>query len=355
MNSFNALPLALGLILFSFALTSLIVVPFINLMYRLKLTREGRVTKKLKKIPLFDKLHEKKKGTPVGGGIIIIGVVVVLFAFLFPFASRMGVYIRSSYDFRTELFLIFFTFVSYGLLGLTDDIVKIFGKGRSGERPTGGLSFGLTRKQKLILQWIPALFIGSVLYYRLGIQILYIPLLDMVLNLGLGYIPFSAFVIVSFTNAFNITDGLDGLATGLLIICLLAFGAIAAANLDTPLTLFISLWIGALLAFAYFNIYPARIFLGDTGALAFGATLGLIGLLTGNIIALLIIGGLFVFEIISSAIQMLAWKVLKRPVLPLAPIHNALLAIGWEEPKIVMRSWLAAIILAIFGLWLATI
>ncbi len=355
MTTFNSLPLALGLILFSFSITSLLVVPFINLLYKLKLTREVHVSKKLKKIPLFDKLHESKKGTPVGGGIIIIGVVVILFAFLFPFASRMGIYIRSSYDFRTELFLIFFTFVSYGILGLTDDLVKIFGRGRAGERPTGGLAFGLTRKQKLLLQWIPALFIGSVLYYKLGIEILYIPFIDKVLQLGVLYIPFSAFVIVSFTNAFNITDGLDGLATGLLIICLLAFGAIAAANLDTPLSLFISLWIGALLAFAYFNVYPARVFLGDAGALAFGATLGLIGLLTGNIIALFVIGGLFVLEIVSSAVQILGWKYLKRPVLPLAPLHNTFLAIGWEEPKIVMRAWLAAIILAIFGLWLATI
>lgn len=355
MSSFNALPLALGLILFSFTITSVFVVPFINLLYKFKLTREVRVTKHAKNIPLFDKLHEKKKGTPIGGGIIIIGIVVILFALLFPFASRMGVYIRSAYDFRAEIFLIFFTFISYGLLGLSDDFVKIFGKGRSGERPTGGLAFGLSRKQKLLLQWVPALFIGGVLHYKLGIEILYIPLVDKVLNLGIIYIPFSAFVIVAFTNAFNITDGLDGLATGLLIICLLAFGAIAAASLDTPLSLFISLWIGSLLAFAYFNVYPARIFLGDAGALAFGATLGLIGLLTGNIIALLVIGGLFVVELISSAVQIFGWKYFKKPVLPLAPLHNTFLAIGWEEPKIVMRAWLAAIILAIFGLWLATI
>jgi phospho-N-acetylmuramoyl-pentapeptide-transferase len=355
MSSFNALSLALGLILFSFSITSVFVVPFINFLYKFKIIREERVNKSLKKIPLIDKLHEKKKGTPVGGGIIIIAVVVILFAFLFPFSSRMGISIRSSYDFRTELFLIFFTFLSFGLLGLMDDLVKIFGKGRRGERPTGGLSFGLTRKQKMLLQWIPAFYIGWVLYQKLGIEILYIPLIDKVLRLGILFVPFSAFVIVSFSNAFNITDGLDGLASGLLIICLLAFGAIAAANLDTPLSLFIALWIGALLAFSYFNVYPARIFLGDAGALAFGATLGLIGLLTGNIIALLIIGGLFVVEALSSAIQILGWKFLKRPIMPLAPLHNSLQAIGWEEPKIVMRAWLAAIILAIFGLWLSVI
>jgi phospho-N-acetylmuramoyl-pentapeptide-transferase len=95
--------------------------------------------------------------------------------------------------------------------------------------------------------------------------------------------------------------------------------------------------------------------LGDVGSLSFGAILALIGLLTGSIIALVVIGGIFFIEILSSALQIIGWKVLKKPILPLAPIHHSFLAIGWEEPKIVMRAWLAGIILAIFGLWLATI
>lgn len=351
MTTPNFLPLALGLIIFSFLVTSVLVVPFIDLLYRLKLTRRREAPKK-GKVPLFDKLHDIKAGTPVGGGILIILVLVVLFALIFPIASHTGVYIRSSFDFKTELFVIFFTFVSFGLLGLSDDLMKIFGKPRKG---TLGLWLGLKRSHKFLLQWMLALFIGYVLCEKLGIKILHIPLIDETLNLGRWYIPFAAFVIVSFANAFNITDGLDGLASGLLIICLISFGAIAANNLDTPLSVFIALWIGALIAFLYFNVWPARIFLGDAGALSFGATLGLIGLLTGSIIALVVIGGIFVVEIASSAIQILGWKLLKRPIFPLAPIHHAFLARGWEEPKIVMRAWLAGIILAIFGLWLATI
>jgi phospho-N-acetylmuramoyl-pentapeptide-transferase len=136
---------------------------------------------------------------------------------------------------------------------------------------------------------------------------------------------------------------------------LAAFAIIAAGNLDTPLALFISIWMGALIAFLYFNVYPARVFLGDTGALAFGAMLAVIGLLTGSLIALVVIGGIFVVEIISSAVQIFGWKFLKRPILPMAPVHHAFLAIGWPEPKIVMRAWLTGIVLAIFGLWLATI
>lgn len=351
MSGISYLPLALGLLIFSFIVTSIVIVPFINVLYKFKLTRKKEAPKK-GLIPLFDKLHDIKAGTPVGGGIIIIGIVTLLFLILFPFASRMGVLVRSSFNFKIEVSLIIFTFVSYGLLGLFDDLVKIFGKPKPGSL---GMWIGMRRRSKLVLQFILGLIVGYILYYKLGIRFIYIPLFGKLIDLGFLYIPFSAFVIVSFSNAFNITDGLDGLASGLLVICLSIFGVIAASNLDTPLSLFITLWLGALMAFLYFNIYPARIFLGDAGALSFGATLGLIGLITGNLIALLVIGGLFLVEILSSAIQILGWRFLKKPILPLAPLHNTFLTIGWEEPKIVMRAWLTALMLAIFGLWLAII
>jgi len=158
MSSPNTLPLALGLILFSFTITSLLVVPFINVLYKLKLTRRKEApTEGI--IPLFDKLHDKKAGTPVGGGILIIVLVSILLAFLFPLAARMGVYIRGSHNIRMELFVIFFTFLSFGLLGLSDDIVKMFGKGRKGSL---GMWFGISRRQKFLLQWILAVFIGYV-------------------------------------------------------------------------------------------------------------------------------------------------------------------------------------------------
>jgi len=351
MNNPNLMPLALGLIIFSFLISSVLIVPFINLLYRFHLTRRKEAPEK-GKIPLFDKLHDIKTGTPVGGGIFIIPVVTILFAIIFPLSSRLGVFVRSAYSLRSELFIIFFTFLSFGILGLSDDLLKIFAKPTKG---IVGLWFGIRRRQKFILQWILGLTIGFLIYRNLGIHILNIPLLHIVVNLGVWYIPFAAFVIVAFTNAFNITDGLDGLSSGLLLICLGAFGIIASGHLDTPLSLFIALWTGALIAFLYFNVWPARLFLGDAGALSFGAMLGVIGLLSGSIIALLVIGGIFVIEVASSAFQILGWKILKRPLLPLAPIHHTFLAIGWEEPKIVMRAWVLGIMLAIFGLWLATI
>jgi phospho-N-acetylmuramoyl-pentapeptide-transferase len=347
----NFLPMALGLVLFSFLITSLLVVPFIDFLYKIKFTRKTEAPK-TGKIPLFDKLHDIKAGTPVGGGFLIIVVVAILFLILFPLSAKMGVFINTAYNLRTELFVIFFTFISFGLLGLLDDYKKMLGKPTKG---VFGLAFGLTRGQKFLAQWLLAGIVSSIIYFVLGIHILYIPIVSITLDMGWWFMPFSAFVIVSFTNAFNITDGLDGLSSGLLMICLMAFGVIAASSLDTPLSLFIALWIGALLAFLYFNTWPARIWLGDTGALSFGATLAVVGLLTGSIIALVVIGGIFVIEIVSSAVQIFGWKVLKKPILPLAPLHNTFLSIGWEEPKIVMRAWLAGIILALFGLWLATI
>lgn len=348
----NAFSLGLGLIIFSFLISSILIVPFIDFLFKLKLTRQLEGGKKSKS--LFDKLHDIKAGTPVGGGNFIIFMTVLLFAIIFPISSKLGMFVQSAYDLNGELWVIFITFIGFGLLGLIDDIIKTFGKGVAGDRPLGKV-FGLQRKPKFLLQVVVALIASLIMYFDLGISILHIPLVNITLNLGWGYIPFATFVIVAFSNAFNITDGLDGLASGLLLICLLAFSVIAAGNLDTPLSVFMAIWSGSLIAFLYFNVYPARIFLGDAGAMSFGATLGLIGLLTGNVIALCVIGGIFIVEVASSAIQIYGWKRLGRPILPLAPLHNTFMVKGWQEPKIVMRAWIVGIILAIFGLWLATI
>jgi phospho-N-acetylmuramoyl-pentapeptide-transferase len=247
---------------------------------------------------------------------------------------------------------VFFTFISFGLLGLLDDLIKIFGKGRVGRF---GVWVGMSRLPKFGLQFALAAFIGWWMYAKMGIQILHLPFMDGVINLGAWYIPFAVSIIIFFTNAFNFTDGLDGLAPGLLVFYLFAYIILVLTSLDTPLFIFIAFWLGSILSFLYFNVYPARLFLGDAGALSFGAMIAVIGLLMGNPVALFIIGGIFVIEAASSAIQILGWKILNRRIFPMAPIHHAFLAMGWEEPKIVMRAWLAGIILAIFGLWLATI
>lgn len=347
----NVLTLSLGLIIFSFMITSLLVVPFINLLYKLRITKreEGKGAKKQS---LFDKFHDIKAGTPTGGGILLILITTVLFAILFPVMARMGIYIQSAYPLGNELFVVFFTFISFGLLGLLDDLIKIFGKGKVGRF---GMWIGMGRLPKFGLQFALAFFVAWWMYAKLGIHILHLPLIEGVINLGVWYIPFAAFVIIFFTNAFNFTDGLDGLASGLLMIYLFAYIILVLGVLDIPLFIFIAFWLGSIISFLYFNVYPARVFLGDAGALSFGAMIAVLGLLMGNVVALFVVGGIFVIEVVSSAIQILGWKVLNRGIFPIAPIHHAFLAKGWEEPKIVMRAWLAGIILAIFGLWLATI
>lgn len=339
--------LYLGLLIFSFLITSVLVVPFINLLYKMKFLRRIQKTTDAQGVraKIFDKFNNIKAGTPVGGGFLIILVTFLLYLIIFPLISYMGAYIKTAYQMKDELNILFFTFLSFGFLGLYDDIMKFFGFEKGG-------FFGLRIRHKFLIQCILAFIASSLMYFNLKIDIIHVPSLG-VMNLGIFFIPLSTFIIVWFANAFNITDGLDGLSSGLLLICLFAFWILSYSVLDTPLSVFIALWIGSLLAFLYFNVYPARIFLGDVGALSFGATLAVVGILIGKIFALYVIGGIFVIEAGSSLIQIIFKKFLKRKVFSVAPFHLWLQNQGWEEPKIVMRAWLAGIVLAVFGLWLA--
>ncbi|MEA3354908.1 MAG: hypothetical protein U9Q63_00265 [Patescibacteria group bacterium] len=341
--------LLLGLLIFSFTATAISLVPFINLLYKLRFTRKAQTTKDAfgKKTPIFDKFHKHKKGTPVGGGFLMISVVTLLFFLLFPLAKYLGVFVTHVYPIKEEIHIIFFTLISFGILGLYDDIMKFFNFDQTG-------FFGLRMRHKFIIQWILALIISFLLYINLGIDILYIPFIQT-FNLGWLYVPFSATTIVAFANAVNITDGLDGLASGVLMIALFAFWFLSASILDTPLSFFLALWLGSIIAFLYFNVYPARIWLGDVGALSFGATFAVVGLLLGKVMALIVIGGIFIAEILSSLIQLLSKKFLKKKIFPVSPLHLWLQLLGWEEPKIVTRAILASIMLAVFGVWLAVI
>jgi len=299
--------------MFSFILTGIAIIPFIDILYRLKFIR-------------------KDEQGVVGGGVLIVALVSVLFILIFPLVRRMGVYISSSFPIKLELNIIFFTFISFGLLGLYDDIMKIFGFKKTG-------FFGLRVRHKLVVQAVLAAVTAILLYFNLHIEILNVPYLG-VLHLGWMYIPLATFIIMSFANALDMTDGMDGLSCGVLLVCLLAFWGLSVTAMDTPLSIFVALWIGSLIAFLYFNVYPARIWLGNAGGLAFGATLAVVGLLLGKVIALVVIGGLFIVELVSSLVLA-------------TPLHNWLQVVGWSKAKIMMRAWLAAVILAVFGIWLA--
>lgn len=339
----------LALLIISFLVNSILFVPFINLLYSLRLQRAQQEFSKIfrKKIPIFSKFHAKKAGTPVGGGILLVSTTTILF-----FLSLLVLYyfwypITAVFNLSGEIKILFFTFIFFALIGIYDDLRKIFPIEKNGE-------FGLRVRHKLILETILALIVGSMLYYYLKIDIINVPVIG-VLSLGIWYVPIAAFIIVAFTNAYNITDGLDGLAGGLLLIALSFFWVISASILDTPLSIFIAILIGGLISFLYFNVFPARLFLGDVGALSFGATLAVIGLMLGKNFSLPMIGGVFVLEVSTSLVQMLSKKILKKKIFSAAPLHLLLQHLGWEEPKIVMRAWLAGLILGLIGLLLVSI
>jgi len=339
--------LILAVIVLSFLIHSLAIVPFINFLYHFRFYKRKSAVSRSKKDAASSHIRSKSR-TPEGGGLIILLVVTILFALAFPILRLLGLEITHSYPLNEEMNVLFFTFVTFGLLGLYDDVIGFLELEK--ERGYSGLKTG----RKFAIQSVLGLVIGSLLYFNLGIDIVNIPFLGVV-NFGPWFILLAAFLVVAFSNAVNITDGMDGLAPGLLMIALFGFLILSASILDIPLSLFIALWLGGLLAFLYFNVYPARLFMGDVGALSFGATLAVVGLLTGKVVALFIVGLPFLIDGFSSLIQLFWLKFFHRRILPIAPIHYWLLKRGWSEPKIVQRAWLVNIVLVIFGLWLALI
>lgn len=337
---FFTMDVIFGFAILSFFVTAVWLVPFIDFLYRIKLQRQKQKTRDIfnKRTPMFDKLSEWKVGTPFGGGILIIFVVTALTLFAY---GILQVDVK-----LWELGVLLFSFIGFGALGLYDDMKKIL-NGKS------NAFFGLRFKYKFLLQWVLALVIGVVLYMN-GYNFVFVHWLGE-FSLGFLYILFAAFTVVSFVNAVNITDGLDGLASGLVLICLIAFLTISQNILDLSLGIFIAILMGSVSAFLYFNIYKARLWLGDVGSLSLGAALAVIGLLSGKTIAIAFIGGVFVIEVGTSLIQLLSKKFLKRKVFPIAPIHLYFLQKGWEEPKIVMRAWLVGLVFALVGLYIAFI
>lgn len=329
----------LGLVLLSFIVTGFFMVPFIDLLYFLRRRYRKPIPKGYNDstTPIHNKLLAGKDiNTPVGGGILLIFLVTILFSLY----ARLTSFIQPAY-----LFVLLFAFLSFGAIGLLDDVKKNL-------TAFSGKYAGVKGRYILTLQVIFAVLTALGLYTIVGLNNIYFPVLGNFI-IGYWYVPFAAFVIVAFSNAYNISDGLDGLSTGLLLICLFALLILASATLNLTLASFIGIWVGSLFAFLYFNVYPARINLGDAGALSFGATLAVVGLLTGKILALAIIGGVYVLIVLSSSLQIISRNLLGRKIFKVSPLHMYLRYIGWEEPKIVLRFWLTGAIFAIFGLWLA--
>lgn len=284
---------------------------------------------------IFRKLHKDKAGTPTMGGVLI-WVTVAMVVFLSPIAQLLGITRFSLFN-RNETYLPVFTLVFAALLGLVDDYLNI----HDGKK-------GIRVKPKFLWLTLFGLIGGLWFYFKLGFDSIHIPGFGDV-TINAWYIVLFTFVIVASANAVNITDGLDGLAGGLIIIAFTSLGLISYLQGLVILTAFCALVVGTTLAFLWFNIPPALFYMGDTGALALGATMGVIAMLTNSVLLLPFVGFIFVVETFSSLIQ-LAWKRwFKKKIFLIAPLHHHLEEKGWPEEKVVMRFWIIGAFMAALG------
>lgn len=289
------------------------------------------------KATLFRKLHLKKSGTPTMGGILIWGTTLFVI-FMTRVLAYLGVIDRSLLN-RKETWIIVFTLATTALLGLIDDYLNIRGIGKAK---------GLNVKPKFFWQVVLA-GIGAWWFYgKLGYNEINIPLLGDFF-VGAWYIPIFMLIFIGSMNAVNVTDGLDGLAGGLLVMAFSAFGIIAFVSELFIFAALCGVIAGATLAFLWFNIPPARFYMGDTGSMALGASLAVMAALTNSLILLALIGLVFVIEMLSVIIQLTSKRLFGRKVFHIAPIHHHFEHLGWAESKVVMRFWIVGIFAAAAG------
>lgn len=296
--------------------------------------------------PIMSKLHAAKSGTPTMGGILIWGTVLLL-AFGSSLAAnvfRTEPWLSLNFLSRSETLLPIGALFASAIIGMVDDYLNVRKIG-----PKGG---GLRMRHRLI-SYFGIAAVGSWWFYvKLGWDMLSVPFIGPVF-VGPWIIPIFIFIIVATSFSVNETDGLDGLAGGTLLTAFAAFGAIAFFQGKYDLAAFCAVIAGATLAFLWFNIYPAKFFMGDTGSMSLGVTLGIVAMLTGGELLLPIIGLVFVLESGSVIIQVLSKKLRKKKVFLSAPIHHHFEAKGWSEPTVVMRFWVIAAVSGVFGLILA--
>ena len=313
-----------------FVLAMLATPIFTNLAYKHQWWRKQRsqaVTGEA--APVFQKLHAAKhrRNIPtMAGSIVLISVVLITFFFNLD---------------RNQTWLPLAALGLFGGLGLIDDFSNIFG--------FANLSGGLKAKTQATALVSLSLILALYFHYKLGYDLIHVPAVGD-FSIGWLYIPLFITVVFSTTKAVSITDGLDGPAGGLLS---LAFGSFAVISFFSGLPMlagFCATLVGALLAYTWFNIFPARFFMGQVGSTALGAVLGVIAMLTNSVFVLPIIGIVFVMEAGSSFIQVFSKKVFKRKVFLSAPLHHHLEAIGWPETKVTMRLWVIGAIMGTFGL-----
>ncbi|MHB1652120.1 MAG: phospho-N-acetylmuramoyl-pentapeptide-transferase [Desulfitobacteriaceae bacterium] len=284
--------------------------------------------------------HQKKAGTPTMGGIIfLVGIIAsTLWAAEKPTSLEMVTLVGIT--------------LGFGLLGFMDDFIKVVMR----------RSLGLRAYQKLIGQFGLALILSVIAVKILGRGTdVGIPFTSIHWKLGLLYYPLTAFIIVWITNAVNLTDGLDGLAAGTTLIAALAYGVIALLAAfqgggvavlahDSDLAVFAAALVGGSLGFLRFNIYPARVFMGDTGSLALGGALAGLAVLTKSELVLVILGGVYVVEALSVIIQVISFQTTGKRVFRMSPLHHHFELGGWSEWKVVLVFWTTALLCGVLGI-----
>ena len=319
----------LGLML-GFVLSLIAAVILIPILKKLKV---GQSVSKL-----INERHLKKDGTPTIGGLIFIIPTIIIMVIL---------HLRGSIEFNANLIILMFVFLAYGALGFVDDFLKV--KFHNNK--------GLSIVSKLIFQTIIALVFYIIYRNNGGDSNLVISSLGIDWSLGWVFGIFILLVLVGTTNAVNISDGLDGLAGGLSVVAILAYGVIAWGSKwilgYQEIAIFAFVLTGAILGFLVFNTHPAKVFMGDTGSLALGGALATIAILTKHELSLLLIGGVFVIETLSSAIQIIAIRKFHKKVFLKAPLHHHFEKLGYQEPDIVKAFWLFGILCSLAGIYFA--
>jgi phospho-N-acetylmuramoyl-pentapeptide-transferase len=326
--------MALGLAGFSFMLTVIWGSPLIRVLRHFKIGDTIRVESPEK--------HFTKIGTPTMGGVLIV-LPVILITGLLNATRLLGLPAIGR-----SVLLPLSVMMAYATLGAFDDWVKLRGHQRLGE--------GIKGRTKFLIQVFFALVAAFGLYYVLDVPHLYLTGVKGEFELGIWYIPIAMFVIVATTNAINLTDGMDGLAGLISVTAFVAYGAIALIQGQIFLARFSFTVVGALFGFLWFNVYPADLFMGDTGSLSLGATLAVVALMTGQWGVLPLIVIIPVSEVLSVVLQVLYFKLTGgRRIFKMAPFHYHFELLGWSEPQVVQRFWLISLLFAIFGIAFAVV
>lgn len=301
--------------------------------YRYKFWKKQRSASTTgEKLEVFTKLHAAKfrRNIPTMAGIIgVVAIAVVTVCFNLD---------------RTQTWLPFAALVGGAAVGLLDDIINL----RSGGKGTAGLRSSV----KFTLIMLIGAVLGWFFWAKLGVHSVHVPFVGDI-ELGMWVVPLFTLAVVATGNAVNISDGLDGLAGGLLMASFGAYGVIALLQGQYVLAAFCFSVAGALLAYLWFNIHPARFFMGDVGSFAYGAALGVVAMMTNTLFLLPVIGVVFVIEGGSSTLQILSKKIRKKKIFLSAPIHHHLEAVGWPETKVTMRFWVIGAVAAVIGIWMA--